>query len=67
MNQRIIVITTLISLVLSSTLVYSQSKKEQILMLGHKGDSLSKVLTLERQSFETNQKKKAGVIASLTK
>jgi hypothetical protein len=55
------------SLVLSSTLVYSQSKKEQILMLGHKVDSLTKVLTLERQSFETNQKKKAGVIASLTK
>ena len=55
------------SLVLSSTSVYSQSKKEQILMLGHKVDSLTKVLTTERKSFETNRKKTAGVINNLTK
>ena len=55
------------SLVLSSTLVYSQSKKEQILMLGHKVDSLTKVLTIERQSFETSRKKMTGVINYLTK
>jgi hypothetical protein len=67
MNQRIIVIITLMSLVFSSTLVYSQSKKEQILMLGHKVDSLTKLLTLERQSFVTNRKKTAGVINNLTK
>ena len=67
MNQRIIVLTTLMSLVFSSTLVYSQSKKEQILMLGHKVDSLTKLLTLERQSFVTNRKKTAGVINNLTK
>jgi hypothetical protein len=66
MNQRIIVIITLMSLVFSSTLVYSQSKKEQILMLGHKVDSLTKLLTLERQSFVTNRKKTAGVINNLT-
>ena len=67
MNQRIIVIITLMSLVFSSTLVYSQSKKEQILMLGHKVDSLTKVLTLERQSFVTSRKKTTGVINYLTK
>ena len=67
MNHRIIVITTLMSLVFSSTLVYSQSKKEQILMLGHKVDSLTKVLTIERQSFETSRKKTTGVINNLTK
>jgi hypothetical protein len=66
MNQRIIVITTLISLVLSSTLVYSQSKKEQILMLGHKMDSLNKVLTTERQLFETNRNKMEVAINYLT-
>ena len=55
------------SLVLSSKFVYSQSKKEQILMLGHKVDSLTKVLTTERKSFETNRKKTAGVINNLTK
>ena len=67
MFQRIIAITALMSLVLSSTSVYSQSKKEQILMLGHKVDSLTKVLTTERKSFETNRKKTAGVINNLTK
>jgi len=67
MYQRIIAITALMSLVLSSTSVYSQSKKEQILMLGHKVDSLTKVLTTERKSFETNRKKTAGVINNLTK
>ena len=66
MNQRIIVITTLISLVLSSTLVYSQSKKEQILILGHKMDSLNKVLTTERQLFETNRNKMVVAINYLT-
>ena len=66
MNQRII-ITALMSLVLSSTFVYSQSKKEQILTLGHKVDSLTKVLTVERKSFEINRKKTAGVINNLTK
>lgn len=66
MNQRIIVITTLISLVLSSTLVYSQSKKEQILILGHKMDSLNKVLTTERQLFETNRNKMGVAINYLT-
>ena len=66
MNQRII-ITALMSLVLSSTFVYSQSKKEQILTLGHKVDSLTKVLTIERKSFETNRKKTSGVINNLTK
>jgi hypothetical protein len=55
------------SLVFSSTLVYSQSKKEQILMLDHKVDSLTKVLTIERQSFETSRKKTTGVINNLTK
>ena len=55
------------SIVFSSTLVYSQSKKEQILMLDHKVDSLTKVLTIERQSFETSRKKTTGVINNLTK
>ncbi len=36
-------------------------------MLGHKVDSLTKLLTLERQSFVTNRKKTAGVINNLTK
>jgi hypothetical protein len=55
------------SLVFSSTLVYSQSKKEQILMLDHKVDSLTKVLTIERQSFDTSTKNTTGVINNLTK
>ena len=36
-------------------------------MLGHKVDSLTKVLTIERQSFETSRKKTTGVINNLTK
>ena len=64
MNQILIISIT--SLLLSSTFVYSQSKKEQISILGHKMDSLNKVLTTERQLFETNRNKMEVAINYLT-
>ena len=58
---------TLICFLLWSSVVYSQSKKEQILTLSNRVDSLTSVLLSDRATYSTTQKKLETVISNLSK
>ena len=59
--------TTLTCFLLWSSIVYSQTKKEQILTLSNRVDSLENVLLSERVTCSATQKKMEKVISNLTK
>lgn len=59
--------TTLTCFLLWSSIVYSQTKKEQILTLSNRVDSLENVLISERVSYSATQKKMEKVISNLSK
>ena len=68
MNQRkSLFIIAFTCFIFFSSEAYSQSKKEQILILGNKVDSLTKALLTERQLFEKSQKKTKGIINNYRK
>jgi hypothetical protein len=50
-----------------SSVAYSQSKKEQILTLSNRVDSLTSVLLSDRATYSTTQKKLETVISNLSK
>ena len=58
---------TLICFLLWSSVAYSQSKKEQILTLSNRVDSLTSVLLSDRATYSTTQKKLESVISNLSK
>ena len=67
MNVFILKKFTLICFLLWGSVVYSQSKKEQILTLSNRVDSLENVLLSEKASYSTTQKKMERVIINLSK